>query len=110
MNNMKWSNQKTIIFQAGIIKLCSNETMSNDNVDNSLLNRIEKIENYLRNNSLNRPSVGTSNRSSGTVNNSVKSNNLKTENKKIVINGKVQDYWPKLVTELKNKWKNCIIY
>ena len=103
--NMKWSNQKTIIFEAGIIKLCSNETISNNNVDSSLLNRIEKIENYLRNNSLNKSFVGTSNRSSGTVNNSAKSNNLKTEDKKIVINGKVQDYWPKLVTELKNKGK-----
>ncbi|MBQ2938712.1 MAG: DNA polymerase III subunit gamma/tau [Clostridia bacterium] len=43
-NDMKWSTQKTIMFQAGIIKLCSKEVGTGGNVEE----RLEKIENYLR--------------------------------------------------------------
>ena len=43
-NDIKWSTQKTIMFQAGIIKLCSKEIGSGDNIEE----RLEKIENYLR--------------------------------------------------------------
>ena len=51
-NDMKLSTQKLIIFQAGIIKLCSKEleeSNSNNSGNNSDINaRLEKIENYLR--------------------------------------------------------------
>lgn len=43
-NDIKWSTQKTIMFQAGIIKLCSKEIEKDDNVEE----RLEKIENYLK--------------------------------------------------------------
>ena len=43
-NDMKWSTQKTIMFQAGIIKLCSKEITTGSNVEE----RLEKIENYLK--------------------------------------------------------------
>ena len=45
-NDIKWSTQKTILFQAGIIRLC------NENADKTsdVSDRIDKIENYLRNN------------------------------------------------------------
>lgn len=43
-SDMKWSTQKTIMFQAGIIKLCSKEV----GVGNDLEERLEKIENYLK--------------------------------------------------------------
>ena len=43
-NDMKWSTQKTIVFQAGIIKLCSKEIGIGGNVEE----RLEKIENYLK--------------------------------------------------------------
>ena len=43
-NDMKWSTQKTIMFQAGIIKLCSKEVGTGGNVEE----RLEKIENYLK--------------------------------------------------------------
>ena len=43
-NDIKWSTQKTIMFQAGIIKLCSKEIEKGDNVEE----RLEKIENYLK--------------------------------------------------------------
>ena len=43
-NNMKWSSQKNIVFEAGIIKLCANIIDSSGNVEN----RVDKIEKYLR--------------------------------------------------------------
>ena len=43
-NDMKWSTQKTIMFQAGIIKLCSKEIGTGGDVEE----RLEKIENYLK--------------------------------------------------------------
>ena len=42
--DMKWSTQKTIMFQAGIIKLCSNEFESSNNIEK----RVDKIEKYLK--------------------------------------------------------------
>ncbi len=42
--DMKWSTQKTIMFQAGIIKLCSNEFESSNNIEE----RVDKIEKYLK--------------------------------------------------------------
>ena len=51
-NEMKFSTQKNIIFQAGIIKLCSKLTINS--VGNSdLEQRVDKIENYLRSHSAN---------------------------------------------------------
>ena len=57
-NNMKWSTQKLIMFQAGIIKLCNKEEqtqLSGNNVSTGIVNdssgleeRVTKIENYLR--------------------------------------------------------------
>ena len=43
-SNMKWSNQKSIVFQAGIIKLCATPLEGGGNVEE----RVGKIENYLK--------------------------------------------------------------
>ena len=43
-SNMKWSNQKSIVFQAGIIKLCASPLEGGGNVEE----RVGKIENYLK--------------------------------------------------------------
>lgn len=43
-NNIKWSTQKTIMFQAGIIKLCSNRVGGTGNLEE----RVGKIEKYLK--------------------------------------------------------------
>lgn len=60
-NDIKRTTQKTIMFQAGMIKLCQPRTMNENNVQNNgiqngqnsssnLEARVAKIENYLRNN------------------------------------------------------------
>ena len=43
-NDIKWSTQKTIIFQAGMIKLCNKEKTENKGLEE----RVEKIEKYLK--------------------------------------------------------------
>ena len=43
-NDIKWSTQKTIIFQAGMIKLCNKEKSENKGLEE----RVEKIEKYLK--------------------------------------------------------------
>lgn len=43
-SNIKQSTQKTIMLQAGIIKLCNKEAENSQNIEQ----RIEKIENYLK--------------------------------------------------------------
>ena len=43
-NDIKWSTQKTIIFQAGMIKLCNKEKAENKGLEE----RVEKIEKYLK--------------------------------------------------------------
>ena len=48
-NDMKWSTQKTIVFQASIIKLCSKEIGTGGDVEE----RLEKIENYLKSGKMN---------------------------------------------------------
>ncbi len=104
--NMKWSSQRIIIFQAGIIKLCNNiENLENSNNDNNnqLLSRIENIENYLKSNNISKQNnVNTKNLSN--LSNEENKQKKPKENK-VVYNGKVQDYWPKLVEDLKNKGK-----
>ena len=41
-NEMKWSTQKTILFQVGILKLCAGEvSSSSENVDNSQINELK---------------------------------------------------------------------
>ena len=52
-NEMKWSTQKTILFQVGILKLCAGEVSSSSgNVDNSqineLKNKIAALESQIR--------------------------------------------------------------
>ena len=56
-NDMKWSTQKTIMFQAGVIKLCSKEISTGENVEE----RLEKIENYLKSGNINTAQLATGN-------------------------------------------------
>ncbi len=68
-NDMKWSTQKTIMFQAGIIKLCSKEVGTGGDVEE----RLEKIENYLKSGK-----VAVTNTVASNVTSGVASNNMAT--------------------------------
>lgn len=124
-NDMKWSTQKTIMFQAGIIKLCSKEIGSGGDIEE----RVEKIENYLKsgkiavqssmqsvpvqtaginlNNSgisrLNKTEISTQNKNtSGSV--------MASSTKNVTSNTKnyssdLNKSWPKIVNDLKQNGK-----
>jgi len=112
-NNMKWSTQKIIMFQAGIIKLC-NEQADNSNI---LKERIEKIEKYLKSGKLvsNQGSVSnisgvTQNiqnniRAAQTVQNSSKQKQEKPKVQTRNYSNKSEEYWPQIVNDLKQNGK-----
>ena len=117
-NEMKFSTQKNIIFQAGIIKLCSKLTINS--VGNSdLEQRVDKIENYLRNHSANvnnyRPQPVTTEvkmayNTPANNTQTVKNNEKKTSSgpKKMetsTYSNKVEEYWPQIVRDLKQNGK-----
>ena len=116
-NEMKFSTQKTIIFQAGIIKLCS-KIVSTDS--SNLEQRIDKIEKYLKNHSINtgytqpiqvqpentgaKIAYSTNiNRNTNTTQNIVKEKEIK--NKATSYSNKAEEYWPQIVKNLKQNGK-----
>ena len=119
-NEIKWSTQKTIIFQAGIIKLCNKQAK----IESNLEERVEKIEKYLKS------GVGIPANTQNNINSNsnLRSNNLpKTEpivKSTFVPNNysikekhgekraqtkqyptKTEEYWPQIVNELKQNGK-----
>ena len=115
--DIKWSTQKTIIFQAGMIKLCNQEKKEN----NDLAKRIENIEKYLKYGKLNmaqQPAI------SRPVNNQVTQNQIAPSNfgvnqnrtsipkertaKKVEqknYSSDAKNYWPEILTDLKSSGK-----
>ena len=121
-NNMKLTTQKSILFQAGMIKLCYNNESSkssNMSIDSNLEKRVEKIENYLRANenknvqtNINKPNYMTNNVetrpkvvTAEKEINGVKSKSVNETVNKEVYKGKIEDTWPKIVKDLKQNGK-----
>ena len=120
-NEMKFSTQKTIIFQAGIIKLCRKLTVNHNshNNDADLEQRIEKIENYLRRHTGNasgyrqQPTateVKMAYNISPSATQTTPKNEKKTSgsSKKMetsTYSSKVEKYWPQIVRDLKQNGK-----
>ena len=115
-NDIKWSTQKTIMFQAGIIKLCSKEIEKDDNVEE----RLEKIENYLKSGKIAMQAapattVAPVQSVSRNLNNPNNLNNSNNFVKQSIVQPKtntVKSYssdlnksWPKIVNDLKQNGK-----
>lgn len=120
-NDMKWSTQKSIMFQAGIIKLCSKEIGSGGDIEE----RVEKIENYLKSNKVNmqyapvqsaginvnnsvvqKPSnngVNVQSKSSSVSSVVSSTNNVKASKKSY--SSDLNKSWPKIVNDLKQNGK-----
>ena len=127
-NNLKWSTQKVIMFQAGIIKLCC-QTQQNAKVEKQFIStndtvgenknleeRVQKIEQYLKSmkttnissqdNSLPNTAVrvtATSDSSTNKVNTS--NHNVKSTDSNKKFSNKVEEYWPQVVNQLKQSGK-----
>ena len=117
-NEMKWSIQKTILFQVGILKLCNGELSSNtSSVDNgeiiALKNKVTALENKISQMSAtgvihkqsqnveNKPAYSV-NPAPKTQNTAVKKPNTATPNVKL---GNGINAWPKIVADLKQEGK-----
>ena len=118
-SDVKWSTQKTIVFQAGIIKLCNKEA----EVTGDLEERVEKIEKYLKSGkSVNVNSIQLdktqnvitqrNNQINRVVQNSQTTNASKEPIKNIIekkptrnFSNKAEEYWPQIVGELKQNGK-----
>ena len=109
-NDMKNSTQKVIVFEAGIIKLCSQEEVASSiasvdspnitatyQVSNELEQRLNKLERYIASNAVAVSTNGTQNVESP------KQKPLKASVK--IPLGKTQEYWPQVVKDLKNNGK-----
>lgn len=114
-NEIKWSTQKTIMFQAGMIKLCSKQV----EIDSNIEKRVKKIEEYLKSGKrIASQSVPIQN---GTLNSGprmvVNSNIQHNQQSKSVNTTKMQknevkkfsnkseEYWPQIVNDLKQSGK-----
>ncbi len=112
-NDIKFSTQKTIIFQAGIIKMCNKQAEIEDN----LSERIDKIEKYLKSGNVavgagvavqtnavpQTPRVTQAPPRNNTVNNTV-ARAAKAQTPKNFSN-KSEEYWPQIITDLKQSGK-----
>lgn len=133
-NDIKRTTQKTIMFQAGMIKLCQPRTISENNVQSSgiqngqnfnsnLEARVTKIENYLRNNKnvgqvvVNQGNLQESNsaKQPDVTNNS--SNSIKQTKTKLSSNNTTttmnfsknsEEYWPQILNDLKQRGKRVL--
>ncbi|MBQ9657756.1 MAG: DNA polymerase III subunit gamma/tau [Clostridia bacterium] len=115
-NDIKLSTQKIIVFEAGIISLCNKQeegtyvTQTSGNVgvsvntaaNGELAQRINKIENYIRNNKI---AMQQSTNNAKNVENA-NPNEVKTKIK--IPLGKTQEYWPQIVEELKKNRKMTV--
>lgn len=114
-NDMKTSTQRLIVFQAGIISLCNKETEQNDISNNPVQNnisteinadvnnRLNKIENYLRNLDMQKKSSAQIRR---VTPNAQKKTNINTEAiAGIGKNSKPAEYWNQIVDNLKKNGK-----
>ena len=124
-NEIKWSTQKTIMFQAGIIKLCNKQA----DISNGIEERVEKIEKYLKsgkgivvsnNNNVMQSNVNgvmqggqrvtTNPNSVRTTNNvSTSQTSVKTRNQTDIGNkkfsNKSEEYWPQIINDLRQNGK-----
>ncbi len=118
-SDIKWSTQKTIVFQAGIIKLCSKQAEISSNLEE----RVEEIEKYLksgkgisisntiqtnsnniitqRNNQINKVIQNTTN-TNNTQNINIKTKEIKNDKK---YSNNAEEYWPQIINELRQNGK-----
>ena len=104
-SDIKWSSQRTILFEAGLIKLCSRETK---NSSNELEERINKLEQIITTGNYARPNNIQSNTSS--VQKEVNTNRPQMQNNSAkqtvqTANIKSEDYWKDVISNLKQSGK-----
>jgi len=108
-NQIKWSNQKSILFQIGIMKLCGKQEAQDMNELNLRIDGLEKKLQNLQSGVIHTKVQNVDN-SAIKSNNTVKKNekiNSQIQNRNVVtgIPGKKIDSWPNIVKQLKQDGK-----
>ena len=114
-NNIKWSTQKTIMFQAGIIKLCSKQLDDNLNLEE----RVNNIEKYLKSGkhivnqnvitqqvvepNITRITENANMKKKAKVDVGTKARTVNSSTKKFSSNS--EEYWPQIMSDLKQSGK-----
>ena len=99
-NNLKWSSQKEIMLQTGIIKLSTN--VNYDGID-ELKDRVQKLENMIKSENISKKEK--------TIQTTPKDNQpIKQESKKVSPKVDIskltsEEYWKKIIEQLKNSGK-----
>ena len=104
-NDIKWSTQKSIMFQTGIIKLTiSNE--SNGDVG-KIEKRLDAIEKKIETGDIKISNTSNAEPKQNSVAKQANASSNKTENKSkaSIANITSTEYWPKVINNLKNKGK-----
>ena len=113
-NDIKWSTQKTIMFQAGMIRLCSKQAQTSSNLEE----RVGNIEKYLKSGkgvvpqaakieNVVQPTVRAAINPTTRVNTTTKvSDTPKTpKNTTKKFSNKTEEFWPQIVNDLKQNGK-----
>jgi DNA polymerase-3 subunit gamma/tau len=113
-NNMKYPTQKLIMFQAGIIKLCNKQSETNNTVtsnqgNNNLEDRITRIENYLKSGAIKPASAGGVKRATNTQPKPSANAQSSTAIKKSNYSSATQEFWPQIINDLKAN-KKMVLY
>lgn len=114
-NNIKWSTQKIIMFQAGIIKLCSKQLDDNLNLEE----RVNNIEKYLKSGkhivnqnvitqqvvepNITRITENVNMEKKAKVDVGAKARTVNSSTKKFSSNS--EEYWPQIMSDLKQSGK-----
>ena len=105
-NDIKWSSQKTIMFQTGVIKACREEGLATNSGGSSLLKRLEALENKVENMKFTSNSNAGGNAYTTTSNVGVKKEVV--EDKKETTSkptGGASDTWKRVIEALKRSGK-----
>lgn len=103
-NRMKISTQKSIIFEAGIIKLC-NKVSTENQPPQDLITRIERIEKAIQSGiTVQRSNTLSNNKMAPTSKEQSVQNKVNT-NKPHSFTGTSNEYWPQIINSLKKDGK-----
>ncbi|MBO5479529.1 MAG: DNA polymerase III subunit gamma/tau [Clostridia bacterium] len=103
-NNIKWSSQKEIMLQTGIIKLSTNVTY--DGIE-ELKKKVQDLENKINSGNITVKSANSNSLPKESI--TQKQETKKVESKANIANLKSEEYWPKVVNSLKDSGK-MILY
>ncbi len=102
-SDIKWSTQKNIMFQAEIIRLTIKREQISSNIGNDVEKRLEALENKVNSGNI----TIKSSQPKQEEPKSIKKVESKVDNKPKTsnVNIKSTEYWPKVISNLKNKGK-----